>query len=158
MGFGGQYNVNYSGSASGCTDPEDDGATSGSFTMTINSTLRSIVDDVRTYDFNGEANGAALDLTITETEGNPELGISGSGTFFGTENEVIEIDGEPLSCTYTTIAGADFGGDGTNNEGAIELTLQPRNITNGFTGSPPQCGSGSCSFITGQVTLTRSPP
>ena len=156
--FAGEYTLGFSGSTSGCTDPEDDGPGSGQFMITIGASIVSIFDETVTHALDGSSNGATLMLNLTETVGQQSAPVNGNATFTETEFETVDIDGQIVNCTYVTNASAQLGGTATFDDESVSISVAPSNIINSYTGSPAICGSGSCSSVQGSATLTKSSP
>lgn len=156
--FGGEYAVDYSGTQSGCTDPDDNGSSGGQTQVNLGSELTSIFNDTATYVLTGSAGAAAVTLTLVETIGSPTAIVSGEGTYNGSYTEIIEIDGELVQCTYTSDSSGQLNGFVGISDTQVVISLTASNIDSSYTGSPPICGSGSCASTTGEGTLTKSGP
>jgi hypothetical protein len=155
----GAYTLSYQGSATNCTDPEDNGSDSGSFTITMNSTVSNISGPSSTHSLSGSANGGSLQFSLTETAGVNQTPLtSGSASYTETEEEEIIIDDQTIMCTYTTTASAGISGSAYITDNSVSIDISPTNINSSWTGSPGVCGSGSCS-ISGTISLVKlSPP
>lgn len=154
--FSGPYTLGYSGTATQCRDEDEAGSESGSFPIALSSALIADIDGTRTWSLGGSSNGANLSLTLTQNAGSSALSAVGSASYSGVEIEEIEIDGGPLICTYTTErAFSTLSGSGNISGAGVSLNLTTSNARFSYTGSPAECGSGSCAIANGQVTLSR---
>ena len=156
--FAGLYTVDFSGTASSCTDPGDNGSRTGSFQIAVDSTLTSIFNDTLTYELTGSAGGLNVGLTLTETAGDPTAPVSGSGTRSGSEVETIDLGDRTVVCTYATHDSASLNGSALIAGDSVTISLILSNVSSTWTGSGGVCGtSGSCS-VEGSATLTKLEP
>ncbi len=156
--FAGIYAVEYSGTNSGCTDPEDEGSSSGELSVYLSSELDSVVDDTRTYVLTGSAAGATAVLTLSETAGVPSAPVSGSGSYREVEVITIDFGDGPVVCTYTSDSFGTLTGEALISDETVIINLSASDVVNGYTGTPAICGSGSCAAVEGSGTLTKSGP
>jgi hypothetical protein len=153
--FPGTYSVEYNRTASGCTDPDDEGTESGQLQITAESQLQSIENGVQTHLFTASGEGAVLTLRIVRTVGDATATVSGNLTYTESETEVIYIGGEDVMCTYTTDSIGLLNGEATISDDSITIELTSGDVDTSYSGSPAICGSGSCAVATGELTLNR---
>jgi len=156
--FAGLYDIDFTGTATGCQNSEDEGSADGGFQATFSSTLAAIVENQTTWQLTGAGNGANITFAVTETEGSNSLTAQGSATYIETESQLVDIDGEEILCTYTvTNAFGVLTGSGVDDDGRIQLDLNASDASFSYTGSPAACGTGFCAINGGEVTLVRQP-
>ena len=156
--FAGLYDISFSGTATGCDNPDDGGAADGNFQVGFTSALAGIVDDQTTWQLSGTGNGSNITFGVTETEGSNALTVQGSATYVEVEQQLVDIEGEEVLCTYTvTNAFGNLTGSGVDDDGRIQLNLNATDARFNYTGVPAACGNGSCSISGGELTLERQP-
>jgi hypothetical protein len=153
--FSGTYSVEYSRTASSCTDPDDEGTESGQLQTTAESQLLSIENGLQTHLFTASGGGAGLRLTIVRKEGDATATVSGNATYTENETEIINIDREDVECTYTTDSSGSVNGMATISDDSITIVLESSDVETSYSGSPVICGSGSCAVATSELTLNR---
>lgn len=154
--FSGAYTLAYEGSASGCTDPDDEGAGSGDFQVSVSSTVLSIIGDTTKYKLTASGRGFWFDLILTEQQGSSTAPASGSAGYTESETELVDIDGQEVMCTYVTMATGDLDGVASISDSSVEIPLIGSNGVSVWLGSPEICGSGTCNVVKGSITLSKS--
>lgn len=156
--YSGEYTLSYTGSASDCTDPEDEGSGSGSFPITLTSRVVSTIADTTTYKLTASHRGFNFELTLTEREGSSTAPVSGSAYYSESETEPVDIDGQIVMCNYVTMAAGDLNGAASIGESSVVMPLIGSNGVSGWFGNPEICGSGTCNDVEGSIELSKSGP